>query len=130
VRQEEQTRAGLVVVELGEEGTQHLGRLQRRIGLGEIGAVAPVLPGAEEEHLDAALAALLVDGEDVRLLDALRVDALVRLDMGKGGEPVAVDRGALEVELLGCRLHGSRDFRLYLAGCGRTGNPSPRTSSA
>ena len=33
----------------------------------EVGAVAPVLAGAEEEHLDAGLAALGVHGEDVGL---------------------------------------------------------------
>ena len=39
-----------------------------------------------------------MDGEDVRFVDALRVDALVRLDVRKRGEPVAVKRGALEIE--------------------------------
>ena len=36
----------------------------------EVGAVAPVLAGAEEEHLDAGLAALGVQGEDVGLVHA------------------------------------------------------------
>ena len=71
-------RARLVVVELREERAQHLARLERAVGLGEIGAVAPVLSGAEEEHLDAAEAALLMDGEHVGLLGAARVDALRR----------------------------------------------------
>ena len=41
-----------------------------------------------------------MDGEDVGLLDALRVDALVALHMRQRREPVAVDRGALEIEVL------------------------------
>ena len=72
--QQQRARHRLVVVELGEEGAQHLARLQRRIGLREICAVAPVLAGAEEEHLDAGLPTFLVDGEDVGLVDGLRCD--------------------------------------------------------
>ena len=69
-RQQDGAGDRLVVVELGEERAQHLAGLQRRIGLREIGAVAPVLAGPEEEHLDAGLPAFLVDGEDVGLVDA------------------------------------------------------------
>ncbi len=100
VRQQHQARAGLVVVELRQEGAQHLGGVERGVRLREVGAVAPVLAGAEEEHLDAALAALLVDGEDVGLLDGPRVDALVALHMAERGQPVAIDGGALEIERL------------------------------
>ena len=53
VGHEDQPRARLIVVELREERAQHLLRRERAIGAGEIGAVAPVLSGAEEEHLDA-----------------------------------------------------------------------------
>ena len=42
-------------VELGEKGVEHLLQAQRPVGAGKIGAVAPVLVGAEEEHLDAEL---------------------------------------------------------------------------
>ncbi len=90
----------LVVVELRQERAQHLARLQRRIGLRKIGAVAPVLAGAEEKHLDADLAALLMDGENVRLINAVRVDALMALDMRQRRQPVAIDRRALEIELV------------------------------
>ena len=68
------------------------------VGLGKIGAVAPVLPGAEEERLDAGKAALLVERENVGLLHGARIDALVRLDRRERGKAVAIDRGALEVE--------------------------------
>ena len=98
VGEQDQLRRRLVVVELGEEGAEHLAGLERLVGAREIGAVAPVLPGAEEEHLDAGLAALLMDGEDVGLVDRLRVDALVGLDVGERGEAVAVARGGLEIE--------------------------------
>ena len=114
VRKQDRPRARLVVVELREEGAQHLRRLQRRVGLREIGAVAPVLAGAEEEHLDADLPALLMDGEDVGLLDALRVDALVALHMRQRRQPVAIDRGPLEIEIFGGLLHLRRNLGLHL----------------
>ena len=98
VRDQDQARRRLVVVELRQERRQHFARPERAVGLGKIGAVAPVLPGAEEEHLDAGEAALLVHGKDVGLLDAARIDALVRLDRRQRRQTVAIDRGALEVE--------------------------------
>ncbi len=119
VRKQDQTRARLVVVELGEERTEHFARLQRRVGLGEVGAVAPVLPGAEEEHLDAVLPAFLVDGEDVGLFHRLRVDALVALHVRKGREAVAIDGGALEVERLRRLLHRCRYLRLHALAAAR-----------
>ena len=44
-------------------------------------------------------------GEHVRLLDAARIDALMRLDRRQRGQTVAVDRGALEVERGGGLFH-------------------------
>src|SRR5580704_6117442 len=72
VRRQDQARTRLVVIELGEERGQNLGGRQRFVGPRKIGTVAPVLPGAEEEHLDAGEAALLMQGKDGRLLDAAR----------------------------------------------------------
>ncbi len=63
-------RHRLVVIELGDEALQNLLWPERAIGAREIGAVAPILLGAEEEHLDAGLPALAVSGEDVGLLHA------------------------------------------------------------
>ena len=119
VREEDAARARLVVVELREERAQHLAGRERAVGLREIGAIAPVLAGAEEEHLDAVEAAVLMDGEHVGLLDAARIDALLRLDRRQRGEPVAVDRGALEIERGGGLLHLGGELllhRLALAG--------------
>src|SRR3712207_7345355 len=48
---------------------------------------------------------LLVEGEHVRLLDRLGVDALHPLDGRKCRETVAVARRALELEVLGGLLH-------------------------
>ena len=58
LRQQDQARRRLVVVELRDERGEHLGRGQRLVGAREIGAVAPVLRIAEEEHLDAELPGL------------------------------------------------------------------------
>ena len=100
-----QARHRLVVVELGDEALQHLLDGQRAVGAREVGAVAPVLAGAEEEHLDAGLPAVLEGGEHVRLLDALRIDGLVGGDVGQRPQPVAVLGGLLVVEVLGRLLH-------------------------
>ena len=67
----------------------------------EVGLVAPVLAGPEEEHLHAGLAALGVEGEDVGLLQRLGIDRLLLADRGQGPDAVAQARGALELHLLG-----------------------------
>src|SRR5262249_28794742 len=112
---QDQPRSRLVVVELRQEGAEHLTRTERAVGLREIGAVAPVLPGAEEEHLHAEEAALLMHGEHVRLLNAARIDALMRLHGRERGKAVAVDRGALVVQRGGGFLHLGRELLLHPA---------------
>ena len=90
MRDEDQPRHRLVVVELRDEAIEHLFDGERAIGLRKIGAVAPVLARAEEEHLDARLAAVLVGGENVGFLDAFRVDRLIGGDVRQRPQPVAV----------------------------------------
>src|SRR4029453_5523099 len=68
--------------------------------------------GAEEEHLDGELAALLSETEDIRLLDALGIDALLGGDEAHGRDAVAVARRLLEIEPLGRLLHGFSQLRL------------------
>jgi hypothetical protein len=119
MRDEDEARAGLVVVELREEGAQHLRFAQGRVRLGEIGPVAPVLSRAEEEYLDAALPAFLMDREDVGFLDALRIDPLVALHMAERGEAVAVYGRALEVEVVGRIPHRRRDMAFHVARSSR-----------
>src|SRR2546426_668041 len=48
--QQEQARRRLIVVELADEGGEHLLDGQLAVMTGEIGAVAPILPAAEEEY--------------------------------------------------------------------------------
>jgi len=105
VGQKHQTRARLVVVKLRQETLQNLRRREALVGAGEIGAIAPVLSGAKEKHLNAGLAAVLEAGKDIGFIDRMRVDALVRLDMGKSGEPVAIDCGGFEVQAFRRLLH-------------------------
>ncbi len=111
-----------VVVELGKETFQDRSLFQRFVGLGEIGPVAPVLAGPEEEHLHAGLPAFLMDGEDVRLLHVVGIDALMGLDVRQGGQSVPVDRGALEVERFGGLFHLLGQFLFHqLAAAGKEG---------
>src|SRR5205814_8630533 len=60
VRQEDATRRRLIVIELRQKRAEHFARFERAVRAREVGAVAPVLTGAEEEHLDARISALLV----------------------------------------------------------------------
>ncbi len=109
MREQHEARRRLVVVELGHDRGQHLLRRQAAVGAREDRAVAPVLLVAEEENLDAELPGLLVDGEDIRLLDALRVDVLPGLHGRERRQPVAVACRLLEFELLGRLLHPGRE---------------------
>ena len=105
MRQQDEPGRGLVVVELGQERRQNLLGRRRFVAPRKVGAVAPVLPVAEEKHLDAELARLLGDGEHVGVLDRVGVDALHALDGRERRETVAVARRALEFEVLRRRLH-------------------------
>src|SRR5262245_58350670 len=77
MRDQNQPWTGLVVVELGKKGRQNLPRRDGAIGLRKICAIAPVLAGAEEEHLHTGEAALLMQREDVGFFHAARIDALM-----------------------------------------------------
>src|SRR3984893_5913077 len=113
MRKENAARRRLVVIELRQERAQHFARFKRAIGTREVGAIAPVLPGAEEEYLDARVPALLVYADSIRLVDAARIDALVRLHRRERRKPVAVDRGALEIERRRRLLHFAGEFLLH-----------------
>src|SRR5260221_9800382 len=110
--EQDQGRRRLVVVELADEGGEHLLDRQLPVVAGEIGTIAPILPTAEEEYLDRGLAAGLVGGDDVGVGDALHVDVLLTLDMGEGADAVADEGGGLEIERRRGRLHGLRERRL------------------
>ena len=105
MRHQDQARRRLVVIELRDEGGEHLAGLDLAVMAREEGLIAPVLAGAEEEDLDAGAAAILGDGDHIGFLDALRIDALVGGDSGDGADPVAQARGALIVERLRGGLH-------------------------
>ena len=113
VRQQDEFRRRFVVVELREERGQHLFRSKRFLRARKIGAVAPVLSGAKEEHLDAGISALLMDGEHVGFLHGARIDALLRLDRRERGEAVAVKRRGFELEFAGGLFHFGRQLLLH-----------------
>src|SRR5437763_9429764 len=98
LRKEDAARARLVVIELCKERAKHFTCSQGAIRLRKIGAIAPILSGAEEENFDAGEAARLVDCKHVGVLDTARIDALVRLYSGERGKAVAVDARPLELE--------------------------------
>ena len=126
VRQQDQSWRRLVVVELREERAQHFLRREGLLGAREIGAVAPVLPGAEEEHLDAGIAAFLVDREHVGFFHRARIDALLRLDRRQRGEAVAIDAPRSRIRARRRPSPSRRPVAASPHGCGRTGIRSPR----
>ena len=89
VAQEHETRRGPVEIELRQERVEHLLARQSPVGARKIGAVAPVLIGAEEEHFDAELPRLLGDREHVGFGDRAGIDALLALDRGQRADAVA-----------------------------------------
>ena len=68
------------LVELADEGGHDFRVFVGAVDAREVGAVAPVLPGAEEEHLDTGIAAFLMDREHVGFFQRARIDALLRLN--------------------------------------------------
>ncbi len=81
----------------------------------EIGPIAEILAGAQEEDLDADLAAVGVGREDVGLVDRRQADRLMRLDLRQRPDAVAQYRGALEFEIGRGLFHALRQCLLDLA---------------
>ena len=108
-------RRDLVGVELAEEGLHHLDRAEfRRMGR-EVGAVAEVLAGAEEEHLDAGLVRLLVCRDDVGIAEIGDVDVLMGLDLGQRMDAVAEGGGGFELQRIAGVLHARGQALLQVA---------------
>ena len=101
VAREDAGRDRLVVVELADEGGEHVLDAELPVVAREIGAVAPVLAAAEEEHLDRGVAAGLVRGDDIGIAQPFDIDVLPSLDLRQGADAVAQQGRALEFEPLG-----------------------------
>ncbi len=108
-----QPRRRHFLVELGEHAGQHRFLLHPFGMGGEEGAVAPVLPAADEEGLDRDLPALLRHGEDIGIAHAGGVDRLAALDEGRSAQPVAQHGRAFEVELFRRLFHLRLDLVLH-----------------
>ena len=75
--------------------------------------MAPILAAADEEGLDAHRPALAGEREDVGVAEPLGVDRLAALDVGQRAQPVAIDRGELEILRLGGLGHRLAEPRLH-----------------
>src|SRR4029079_6663036 len=113
VRQQDQWRNRLVVIKLRQERAQDFRYRQCLVGAREIRSIAPILPGAEKEYLDAGLAAFLRQAEDIGLVHPLRIDALLGSDETHRLDTVAIARGALEIELFRSLLHQPGEISLH-----------------
>src|SRR3984885_7654583 len=98
-------RGGPMEVELRQKRVEHLLTRQSPVGARKIGAVAPVLIGAEEEDFDTELPCLVGDREHVGFGDRARIDALLTLNRGKRANAIAEPRRAFEVERRGGLVH-------------------------
>ena len=94
-----------VVVELRQERVEHLDHFDAFVVLRKIRTVAPILSRAEEEHLDAGLSAFLMRGEKISLVDRVRIDTLIELDMRERANAIAQPRRLFEIERFGRKLH-------------------------
>ena len=103
----EQDRAGCgtIVVELREEGGEHVSGFRLAVMAREEGLVAPVLTGPEKEDLDTGLAAILGDSDHIGLLDPVRIDALVSGHRGNGADAIAQTGSEFEIQLVRGGLH-------------------------
>ena len=119
VADQDQRRRGLVGIELSHEAGHHPGRRQVPVMAGEIAAVAEIAAAAEEEDLDAGLAAVLMGRDHVGVCHAFDIDVLMRLDEGERLQPVAQGGRALEVQGFACRLHLCAQARLHIAALAR-----------
>ena len=103
MRQQDQAWHWFVVIKLRDETIEHLFDSQRPVGFGIVGAIAPVLAGAEEKHLNAGLPALLVGCKNIGLFDAVWIDRLIGGDVGQRPQSVAILGSVFEL-LFFCSL--------------------------
>ncbi|MNW15784.1 hypothetical protein D3C71_2144010 [compost metagenome] len=54
-----------------------------------------------------------MDGKDIGFFNGLRIDALMRLHMGKGREAITINRSMFEIEFRGSGLHRCRKMILH-----------------
>ena len=80
----------------------------------EISAVAPILPAAEEEHLDRGVAAGLVHRHHVGVAQPVEIDVLAALHLRERADAVAHGAGALVFAPVGELLHAGREPALHL----------------
>ena len=102
---EDQARRRALVVELDEEGGEHFFRTLITFVARKVDRGAPVLAGADEEDLHAGDAAIHRDGENIGLLDAVRVHILRRADMRERADAVAQASCVFELHRLGGGFH-------------------------
>ena len=85
----------------------------------EIGAIAPVLAAAEEEHLDRGVAARLMRGDDVGIAQALTLMSWRPCTWVSARMRSRMQRGAFEIERVRALLHALAQLAAGFPGCGR-----------
>ena len=114
--QQDHARRLPVGVELPDKGLHDLGHILFTSDPWVIIVVAPILVGPEDIHLHTGLPALHMQGHDIRLRSALRVDALRRLHACQRLDPVAQGSGAFKLHRLARGGHLARQRLLHALG--------------
>src|SRR5215208_8257140 len=103
--EQDQRRFRPVIIELADKSGQHLLDRELAVVAWEIGAIAPIMPAAEEEDLHAGMPPGLMRRDDVGVADAGDVNVLMSLYQRERANAVADQRRSLEIERLGGPVH-------------------------
>ena len=103
--QDQLTRGVFGRVELPQKRLHNLSRGNIRADPRVEVLIAPVLIGANKEHLNTGLPPLHVQTDDVRLRDPARVNALYRLYVRERLDPVPQSCCALKLHVITGSLH-------------------------
>src|SRR5690348_15861022 len=79
----------------------------------EKSSMPPILPATDEEGLDRHRPSPAREREHVGVAEPFRMNGLAALDVGQRAQPVAIDRGQLEIALLSGLGHRSRQARQH-----------------
>lgn len=101
LRKEKEFRERIVIIEMRKEREKKLRWKERNVGFRKIGEVEKVMEGEEEEEMNEGNEELMMDGEKIGLIESLRIDKMMGMEVWKRGEKVEIEWGMLKIEIGG-----------------------------